>query len=302
MTVRSKLSGELRAWWATLTAICLLGAAVAYGVTWYRQGELEKEATRDARRLVVDSLQPLLTPADLDAPIRGERYQELAVHVEDHLLGGPINAVVIWGDDGTVLFADDPARVGQRDPDVRDEVHAVAAGTSEGVVDGERFRVFTSLRVGEDGELAAVEVGRSHAAIVAEARAPWYPWVRRGLVAAVIFAALYIATGIFFAILRRLDARDASSTSAPSERHPSRAERKAQPAPNADLPAYMQPGFQEEVQARRRVEDELEAVEKERDSLRAKVRHLESELETLRSRADEAEPEPDGHVVPLSRR
>jgi predicted nucleic acid-binding Zn-ribbon protein len=64
----------------------------------------------------------------------------------------------------------------------------------------------------------------------------------------------------------------------------------------------MHPGFQEEAQARRRVEDELESVEKERDSLRAKVRHLESELDGLRSRSVDAEPEPDGHVVPLSRR
>jgi hypothetical protein len=301
MTVRSKLSGELRAWWATLTAICLLGAAVAYGVTWYRQGELEREATRDARRLVVDSLQPLLLPADLEEPIRGERYEQLAAEVEDDLLGGPINTVVIWRDDGTVLFADDPARVGQKDPAVRDEVHAVAAGTSEGVIEGERFRVFTSLRVGEDGELAAAEVGRSHAAIVAEAREPWYPWVSRALVAAVVFAALYIGTGIFFAVLGRLDARGARA-SGPNERHPSRAEKTSPSAATADQPAYMHPGFQEEAQARRRVEDELESVEKERDSLRAKVRHLESELDGLRSRSVDAEPEPDGHVVPLSRR
>jgi hypothetical protein len=302
MIVRSKLSGEIRAWWATLTAICLLGAAVAYGVTWYRQGELEREATRDARRLVVDSLQPVLTPADLEDPIRGERYEQLAAEVDDHLLGGPINVVVIWRDDGTILFADDPARVGQKEPEVRDEIHAVAAGTSEGMVDGERFRVFTSLRVGEDGELAAVEVGRSHAAIVAEAQDPWYPWVKRGLILAVVFAALYVATGIFFAVLGRLDARSARAGSAPSERQPSRAEKKARPAPDADLPAYMQPGFQEEMQARRRVEEELEAVEKERDSLRARVRHLESELESQRARPSEPEPEGDGHVVPLSRR
>lgn len=299
MTVRSKLSGELRAWWATLTAICLLGAAVAYGVTWYRQGELEREATRDARRLVVDSLQPLLTPADLEEPIQGDRYEELAAEVDDRLLGGPINAVVIWRDDGTVLFADDATRVGQKDPEMRDEIHAVAAGTSEGVVDGERFRVFTSLRVGEDGELAAVEVGRSHAVIVAEAREPWYPWVSRALIAAVVFAALYIATGIFFAVRGRLDTR---AGSAPSQPHSSRAEKKAQPAQAADLPAYMQPGFQEEERARRRVEEELETVEKERDSLRAKVRHLEGQLDTLRSRPSDPDPEPDGHVVPLSRR
>ena len=42
---------DLRALWATLAVICLLGAGVAYGVTRYRLYELEQQATRDARKV-----------------------------------------------------------------------------------------------------------------------------------------------------------------------------------------------------------------------------------------------------------
>jgi hypothetical protein len=300
MSVRSKLSGELRAWWATMAAICLLGAAVAYGVTWYRLGELERDAVRDARKLAVDSLQPLLTPADVEAPIRGARYEELAAAIEEDVMVGPANAVVIWRDDGTILFADDPGRVGEKDPQMRDAIYGVVAGTSEGIVDGDRFRALTSMRVGEPEALVVAEIDRSHTPMVAEARDPWYVWVGRGLVAAAIFAVLYVVTGIFFAVLGRLDVRNARrETTPPRERHAAR-EGAASPSPSPDRPAYMQPGFQEEVQARRRVEEELENVEKERDSLRARVRSLEAELEAMRSQSGDSEPAAD--VVPLSRR
>jgi hypothetical protein len=245
-------------------------------------------------------LQPLLLPTDAEAPVRGARYEELAGALRDDLLAGPINSVRIWRADGMILFADAPDLVGQRDPEMRDEIHAVTAGTSEGMVDGDRYRIITLLRVGESEEPVVAELGRSHVAMVSEAREPWYPWVSRGLTAAAVCAALYVATAIFFALFAGLEGRAARRRWSPREGRPARADRKASPAPNPDLPAYMQPGFQEDAQARRRVEEELEAVEKERDSLRMRVRHLESELEALKARS--GEPVPDGDVVPLARR
>jgi hypothetical protein len=255
---------------------------VAYGVTWYRQ-EAERRATRDARRLVVDTLSRL--PADLSRS--GDRYGAGAGR--DHCSAGR------WRgrhrqDDGTILFADDPTRVGQ-DPEMRGKIHAVAAGVEAWSTAA--FGCF-NLRVGEDGGLAAA-VGRS-------------PRDRRGgrNRGTVGLAAFHRGGGLRRAhrhrhLLRRHGA-SARARARCRASGPSRAGSKARPTPAADLPAYMQPGFQEEVQARLRVEEELETVEKERDSLRGKVRHLESQLETLRSQPSEPEPEPDAHVVPLSRR
>ncbi len=299
MAVRRNLSRDLRAWWATLALIGLFGAGLAYGVTWYTQGRLERDATRDARKLVVESFQPLLSTADVEAPVRGDRYDELLATLREGLLSGPINAVRLWRADGTVLFADTPAMVGERDPEMREAIHSATAGTAEGFVDGDRFRVFAPVHVGDSDVLVAAELDRSHAAIVAEARETWYPWVGRGLAVAAGFAGLYVVTAIFFGILGGLGRR-ASRREASAPAKPARARREVPPAPIPNLPPYMQPGFQDEVQARREVEGELETVMRERDSLRERVRRLEIELE--RRAGGEDDGDRPGEVVPLARR
>jgi predicted nuclease with TOPRIM domain len=47
----------------------------------------------------------------------------------------------------------------------------------------------------------------------------------------------------------------------------------------------MHPSFKEEVAARRQVEDELRAIEHERDALAQRVQHLEAELDRLKERS-----------------
>jgi signal transduction histidine kinase len=57
---------------------------------------------------------PLLTPADIAAPIRGTRYAELerAIH-EFAILDAGVERVKIWRQDGMVLFSNDPDQVGR---------------------------------------------------------------------------------------------------------------------------------------------------------------------------------------------
>jgi hypothetical protein len=288
---RQKLGRELRALWGTLAAVFVLGAGVAYGATWYTQGELEREATKDARKLAIDVVQPMLVPSDAVNPIRGERYEQLLRYVEERVLAGPVNRVRLWRPDGTIVFADDPASVGDRDPGMRDDIHAVIAGTSESVVQGDRFRTLTLLRLGEPPVLVAVELDRSHSAIVERARDRWYPWAIRAGVAAGVCVALYIVTVIAFGLFGALKGR--ARPTRPKE--PARQARKtlqrhaAAKAQEADVPAYMLPGFQEQVQARQRAEESLEAIERERNELRERVRRLESELEEARRGLPEKE-------------
>ena len=47
----------------------------------------------------------------------------------------------------------------------------------------------------------------------------------------------------------------------------------------------MTPGFQEEVAARRQVEEELRAIQHERDALAQRVQRLEAELDGLKTRS-----------------
>jgi hypothetical protein len=291
LSKRQKLGRELRALWGTLAAVFVLGAGVAYGATWYTQGGLETEATRDARRLAIDVLQPMLVPSDAASPIRGERYEQLLGYVDERVLAGPINRVRLWRPDGTIVFADDPSFVGRRDPGMRDDIHAVIAGTSESVVQGDRFRTLTLVRLGEPPVLVAVELSRSHSAIVERARDRWYPWAIRAGVAAGVCVVLYIVTVIGFGLFGALKGR----VRPVGRKEPAQPGRKtlqghaAAKAKEADVPAYMMPGFQEQVQARQRAEDSLETLERERNDLRERVRRLESELEEAKRGLPEKE-------------
>ena len=274
---------QLRGLFLWLAVIFLVVAGVAYGVTWYRQTELEADATRDARRLSLDVLQPLLGSADAQGPVRGARYDELLDTVEQRVLAGPINGVLLLAQDGTVLFADQPALVGDQQPALRDDIHALISGASQSSVDDGRFRTLTALEIGSPPTLVAAELVRSHTAIVEESREQWYPWVWRAIPAAIVSFCLALVTAIvFFAIgaLRRRSARQRAAVAAPPVRR-----KKAERVANENLPAYMQPTFKDEVEARRRAEEELNAVQHERDALASRVQRLEAELDRLKVRA-----------------
>ncbi len=274
---------QLRGLFLWLAVIFLVVAGVAYGVTWYQQTELEADATRDARRLSLDVLQPLLVSADAQGPVRGARYDELLDAVEKRVLAGAINGVLLLAQDGTVLFADQPALVGDQQPALRDDIHAAVSGASQSSVDDGRFRTLTVLEIGSPPTLVAAELVRSHTAIVEESREQWYPWVWRAIPAAIVSFGLALVTAIvFFAIgaLRRRSARQRSAVAAPPVRR-----NKAERVANENLPAYMQPTFKDEVAARRRAEEELNTVQHERDALASRVQRLEAELDRLKVRA-----------------
>jgi len=274
---------QLRDVFITLALIFLVGAGAAYGVTRYLQSELESDANRDARKLSVDVLQPLLVPADVQGPVQGARYDELLAAVDQRVLAGPINGVLLLAQDGTVLFADQPSLVGDHEPALRNDIHAVIAGTSQSSVDGDRFRTLTALEIGSPPTLVAAELVRSHTAIVEESREVWYPWVARAITAAIVCFGLALVTAIVFFVIgvfERRSARQRSAVTAPPPRR-----RKRDQVPDENAPAYMHPSFKEEVAARRHVEDELRASQHERDALAQRVQHLEAELDRLKERS-----------------
>lgn len=274
---------QLRDVFITLALIFLLGAGAAYGATRYLQSGLESDATRDARRLSIDVLQPLLVPADAQGLVQGARYDELLSAVDERVLAGPINGVLLLAQDGTVLFADQPSLVGDHEPALRDDIHSVIAGTSQSSVDGDRFRTLTALEIGSPPTLVAAELVRSHPAIVEESREVWYPWVGRAITAAIVCFGLALVTAIVFAtigVLGRRSARQRSTVESPRLRR-----KKAGADADENAPAYLHPSFKDEVAARRQVEDELRAIQHERDALAARVQRLEAELDGLKTRS-----------------
>lgn len=272
---------QLRDVFITLALIFLVGAGAAYGATRYLQSGLESDATRDARKLSVDVLQPLLVPADAQGLVQGARYDELLSAVDERVLAGPINGVLLLAQDGTVLFADQPSLVGDHEPALRDDIHSVIAGTSQSSVDGDRFRTLTALEIGSPPTLVAAELVRSHPAIVEESREVWYPWVGRAITAAIVCFGLALVTAIVFAtigVLGRRSARQRSTVESPRLRR-----KKAGADADENAPAYLHPSFKDEVAARRQVEEELMAIQHERDALAARVQRLEAELDGLKT-------------------
>ena len=274
---------QLRGFFVLLAMIFLLGAGVAYGATWYRQTELEADATRDARRLSLDVLQPLLVTTDAQGPVRGARYDQLIAAVDERVLAGPINGVLLLAENGTVLFADQPELVGDQQPALRDDIHAVVSGQSQSSVDGDRFRTLTVLEIGSPPTSVTAELVRSHPAIVEESREPWYPWVWRAIAAAIVCFGVALVTAIVFSVIGVLARRSARRRSAVVD--PRLRRKKADRVADENLPAYMQPTFKDEVAARRQVEEELNAVQHERDALATRVQHLEAELDRLKDRS-----------------
>ena len=238
-----------RALWSTLVVVCLIGAGASYGVLRVSRSEAEFDATVAARDLAQDVLEPLLRPVDGAAPIQGARYQELLSSVRERMLDGPADQVRIWGLDGTILFADERALVGERytAPSGIDLGDA-SSGVTRSVVDAGRFRTFTWVGIRNAPDLVAVEVARPYDPIVAESERLWQPWVVRALAAAALFGLLAAASAMGAAVTerRRASRKEAEEAAAPPPRS----------RWTPDLPEYMRLGYRQEVEERRRLEEE----------------------------------------------
>jgi hypothetical protein len=274
MPARRKLGRELRALWATLAVICLIGAGAAYGATRYVRDELEADARRDAQKLTTEVLRPVLTPRDAVDPIRGARYDELLAYVQQRVLAGPIVGVRLWRSDGTILFANVESLVGDRDAGMRSDLHRAIAGTSLSTVEGDRFLTLTSMRIGKPPMIVTAELIRSHAAIVEESRQRWYPWVARGLTAAAVGAGLFVITAITFALGGLVERRRARGSKGRSRARGPVARGVPETPTDETLPAYMRPGFREESEARQRMAIEMAAAQQERDEMEARAHRM----------------------------
>lgn len=58
-----------------------------------------------------------ITPEDLKTPMTGERYDEFHRFVQQSIVSDRTARVKLWGTDGTVIYSNDPAGVGERFPE-----------------------------------------------------------------------------------------------------------------------------------------------------------------------------------------
>jgi signal transduction histidine kinase len=105
---------------------------VGVGIAWTRERDLratsESNATVRAELIAQGIVAPLLRPPDLRTPSTGRRYHELdrAIHrfaMDD--IG--IERIKIWSSDGTILFSNDRAQVGQT-PEIEGDLEEALEG------------------------------------------------------------------------------------------------------------------------------------------------------------------------------
>src|SRR3990172_11770281 len=59
----------------------------------------------------------VITPADLEVPMTGERYDRFREFVQESIVSERTARVKLWAKDGTVIYADHPTAVGEKFPD-----------------------------------------------------------------------------------------------------------------------------------------------------------------------------------------
>jgi signal transduction histidine kinase len=113
---RERLRGTSIVWRFAVTSL-LVFVLIGFVIATTRERDLrarsEEGAAVRAELIAEGVVAPLLRRTDLDAPIRGSRYEQLdrAIHgfAMDH---AGIERIKIWAPDGTVLFSNDRSQVG----------------------------------------------------------------------------------------------------------------------------------------------------------------------------------------------
>src|SRR5919106_611700 len=113
---REHLHGTSIVWRFAITSFIVF-ALVGVGIAAMRSGDLRarsEDAAAVRAKLIAESvIAPLLTPSDLEGPIRGERYEHLDAVMREVLTPeAGVERIKIWSRDGTVLFSNDRDQVG----------------------------------------------------------------------------------------------------------------------------------------------------------------------------------------------
>ena len=103
----------------SLVSFVLIGA-LAVGLGWGLQQQLEQTGLRTAAETAADQvitiLRPRLTSADLQAPLTGEKLEEIDTLVRTVIMGENIVRVKMWSPTGVLLYSDEEDILGQQFP------------------------------------------------------------------------------------------------------------------------------------------------------------------------------------------
>jgi signal transduction histidine kinase len=176
--------------WRFAVTSLLVFLLVGVGIAFFREDDLRarSEAAAAVRaELIADGIvAPLLEPADLEAPVRGDRYRELDAAIHSFAMDDAgVLRVKVWSTDGVVVFSNDPDQLGLApepeddlleafEGDVASEISDLdeAENVSERQLADRLFETYVPVEVSgveaREGADAVVEVYQDYSAIQAE--------------------------------------------------------------------------------------------------------------------------------------
>jgi predicted nucleic acid-binding Zn-ribbon protein len=265
---------DRRALWGTLSIAILLAIGMSlYAAAGSRERSLRQAGT-EAQLAAQTQLAPMLTPEDMERPVKGDRAEVLQTQIEDEILAvGSFTSVRIYSDLGRILYDADPSVVTVRPTYVRDLVVDVANGTSTSQVREGVLQTYVPIWQEPNGHVAVVEMSQPFGPIAAEANRPWY------LLAMVLGGLLAFSVMLFGLSVR---AHDRVLSTAEVQLHPAfraaeDARLRAEERATANETAFkdLQTQFRTTL-------DELKAMETRLQVTESQTTHSEGELGALR--------------------
>jgi len=294
--LRSMIKRERRALWGTLTFLSIVGIGASLCFAHAARSSATNDSARLATLTAQTQLAPLLIGRDLEAPITGQRYEQLSAAIgRDITSAGPVERVTIWSSVARDLYNADPALVGTRSSYLQQTVFEVANGGVRSEVTGGTLRTFVPLWLQPGGTVVVAEMDQAFGPIAASADAPWYRLALGLSIGLAIALSMCVLT--FRTSVPRTSREAIYVPSRPSERRRDLNPPDLAP-PDESAPAYTQAGFRQLEEARRVAEARAAAAEENYRALQAdfktmleNLKAVETELVSRESSADHAREE-----------
>jgi hypothetical protein len=261
--------------WGWLTLILLVAVATTFFLGARERAKAVDEAARRAELTAQTDLAPMLMPADLMAPIVGERAAELTDAIERTIVGtGNADRVRIYSDIGRILYAADPAIVGSRPSYVREVAFEVAnRGTRSEIRDG-YLHTYVPIWLRPEGRVAVAEISQASAPIQAQAGGSWTTLALAFGAAASVTLAMTFVTSARRPAERSLGSEPLVPAKRPKDLVP----------PPPDAPMYQLPGFRALEEQRQAAEARALAAEENYRSVKEQLRATLGQLKELEGR------------------
>src|SRR3954470_22886370 len=177
--------------WIGLVALFAIGTAVSLYMALRAPSRVQDSGNEYAVSLVRNSIEPVLTPADLARPVTGSRYDELESLAENHIFtDGRTVRVTVWRNDKLVTFSTAKTIVGRKphvatttlEDSLRGEVTSAVFDPSEKQsrlpgISEKTLRTYVPLQAVAGSPPGAVEVDQTYSEIQPSIDKLWWPLV-----------------------------------------------------------------------------------------------------------------------------